>query len=894
MSRTNKRYKLTGLIAACVFAIITAALCLPAFVANNVCEEDLSVSSSSSFDSNYQSSVDGDGELAGLESGEASQSNNTQPSPPDIIQNDLGQSMMAHEVLVTFNVDTNFDVEAASIEAMGYSIEETLSTKGGDCGHTVLVELPQDQNLNSAIAALKTQAGVKYAEPNYLAELVPCEDEADTAATINDPNANKVWSLDALGAYNTWDIAKVNKSVSVAVIDAGVNVSHEDLASNIVATYNAADSDDFGDNSENHGTHVTGIISARCNNGIGIAGLSYNAGIVAIDASYVDSLGKEHLTTSAIVKSYDYVIENASKYNIKVVNMSLAGQGTTSSSITEQIDRAEELGIITVCAAGNQTTTSTPPYSAWPGDYEKCVSVMNVSGTQSSSGQWSFVRSSSSNYGEGKNICAPGVGIYSTTGLSFGAKYGTKSGTSMASPQVAATASLIFAANPSLTANQCKDILYSTTTQMGDGGYSTNYGWGVLNTLAAVTKAKAGGETHSYTITITREATCAQSGIEHRVCKYCGEESDEEIPKLDHVLGDWQQIKEPTLGNAGLKGQYCTVCNELVNTQDIDALASFERLSGETRYDTMAKIVDKYCEDTTTKYAIVASGEQFPDALSASYAAGILDAPIILTSPSSLSDQAVAEIKNVGATHVVIVGGIGAVSQGVEDSIDSISTVSQITRISGQTRIQTAEEIYKNFVSFVQDDASDTSTKSRVAILANGDGFADALSVSPISYAQSSPIFLTSAASIHQSTLDILTGGDFDEVLIVGGDSVVSNEIEEEIANAGLTVKRLCGQDRYKTSVEIAQYAIEQGILDVENIAFASGGQFPDALSGSTLCGKNKSVLLLTDYNDTDASGNNAPMAKLVSNQRQNILQIYIFGGDAAVSVGVEQLLRGL
>lgn len=903
--KSSKKYKLISIIAAGVFAIVAAALCLQVFVldsANQTETTTLSADRSDGIDFAFDDTP--------IDSGDSSevQQNNSDDSSSDsdIMQNNLGQSMMAHEVILTLNQDTKLSDEVTSIEAMGYSIKETLATAGSDCGETVLVELPQDTNLDSAIDTLQSKTYAKYAQPNYLAELVPCEDdeydegneddqEAYTATTtINDPNSSKQWALNALGAYDAWDIARANQSVSVAVIDAGVNITHDDLASNIVATYNAADSDDFGDNSECHGTHVTGIISARCNNGVGIAGLSYNAGIVAIDTSYIGSDQKEYITTSAIVKSYEYVIKNASTYNIKVVNMSLAGRGTISDALKEQIDRAEEHGIVTICAAGNDNL-ATPPYDSWPGDYEKCVSVINVDGTNNS-GQWTFERYRSSNYGDGKNICAPGVGIYSTTGLSFGAKYEKKDGTSMASPQVAATAALIFAANPSLSANQCKDILYSTTTQMGNGGYSTDYGWGALNTLAAVTKAKAGGETHSYTTTVTREATCAQTGIEHSVCKYCGEEWDTEIPKKDHTLGQWHQIKAPTLGNTGLEGQCCTVCNEIVNSLEIDSLASWERLSGSTRYDTMAKIVDKYCESSNPKYAIVASGEQFPDALSASYAAGILDAPIILTNSDSLSKQAASEIKKVGATNIVIIGGTGAVSQDVEDSIKGINSEFQITRLYGETRFETAEEIYKNVGSLTSSDTldSDTASASRVAILANGDGFADALSASPISYAKSWPIFITSATSINQSTLDILTSGDFDEVVIVGGDGAVSDEIKSTLANAGLNVTRLSGSDRYKTSVAIAQYAISKDILDTQNIAFASGSQFPDALSGATLCGKNKSVLLLTDYSDTDASAGNSSVVKLVSSQRQDISQVYIFGGDAAVPVGVEQLLRGL
>ncbi len=895
----------------------------------------------------------------------------------EIVRDEAGHDMMAHELIVAFDKNANEQQARESIEALGYEVDETLASANDETGRTVLVKLPLDVEVEDAVALLNEQPGVGYAEPDYVAELVDdastidasasavaeafCsmvdasasivanatsdevgdEQEAQLASSVNDTYASQQWALDAMGVYDAWDVARCEKAVSVAVIDAGANTDHEDLAGNIVATYNAATQDDFADNSANHGTHVSGIVAAKANNGKGVAGVSYNAGIVAIDASYCDSGGKEHITVSAIVKGYQYLIENASKYNIRVVNMSLAGSGTISTSLSEQIDLAEEKGIVTVCAAGNSSSSLTPPCAAWPGDYEKCVNVINLRGTKNSSGQWTYTRSNSSNYGEGKNISAPGMDIYSTTSSTGSVRYATKSGTSMASPQVAGIAALMFAANPSLTAEQCKSILYSTATDLGTAGFDTGYGWGAVNAFAAVHMAKAGTTSHAYASLVTAEATCtepgnirytctgcghyydepiaatghsyavsatveptcAQPGYTRYTCSKCGDSYDEPIPASGHTPGEWQTLQVATLGHAGSEEQRCTECKTLLDTREVPQLAGFVRLTGSTRYDTAAAIASEYRDGGTCEFAIVASGDNFPDALAASYAAGMLNAPIMLTNPNSLSQQTLEQIEESEASHIVVIGGDAAVSANVASQLESIDGVSEVMRIAGGTRFETAEEIYKQVGSMVDDGTgvtdtapdtdipASTVTASRTAIVANAYAFPDALCASPIAYAEHSPIFLASGDSLQQSTASILTSGSFDEVLIVGGSAAVSGQIEEHLEDAGLEVTRLSGESRYDTSAAIANYALQQGTLTTQSMGVASGGNFPDALAGAALCGKNKSVLLLANPND---GGDNSVLATFVRGHRLGIEKLYIFGGDAAVPASVEELLRGL
>ena len=200
--------------------------------------------------------------------------------------------------------------------------------------------------------------------------------------------------------------------------------------------------------------------------------------------------------TDDLVCAYNYVIQNASAYNIRVVNMSVGGAlSSLDAALSESIEKAYEQGIVTVCAAGNQNSALglTVPYLSAPADLSAhLVAVMNVAYTN---GAWTL--SSSSNYNttsqasstSNKNICAPGTSILSTlrTGDS---SYGQLSGTSMASPWVAGVLAMEFAANSSLSAEQAIDYLYESAEDLGTAGWDRQTGYGLVNAYKAVSLAK--------------------------------------------------------------------------------------------------------------------------------------------------------------------------------------------------------------------------------------------------------------------------------------------------------------------------------------------------------------------------------------------------------------------
>lgn len=258
---------------------------------------------------------------------------------------------------------------------------------------------------------------------------------------------------------------------------------------------------------------------------------------------------------------------------------------------------------------------------------------------------------------------------------------------------------------------------------------------------------------------------------------------------------------------------------------------SLRRLSGDTRYDTMAAISEEGFDRAST--VVIASGDNFPDALAASSLAGALDSPILLTSGSSLSPQTESEVRRLGATRAIILGGEAAVSRDVEARLGSLGL--NVQRIAGALRQNTAEQIAQELSKMVKPDT---------AIIASAYAPWDSLSVSSYAYSKNAPVFLTSEDDVLSDATLAAIGSipSIKRIVIVGGPSAVSSRVESQLS--AYSIDRWWGQTRYETSACIAENAISEG-LSASCAAFASGASFPDALSGGALVGERGGVTLL-------------------------------------------------
>lgn len=292
------------------------------------------------------------------------------------------------------------------------------------------------------------------------------------------------------------------------------------------------------------------------------------------------------------------------------------------------------------------------------------------------------------------------------------------------------------------------------------------------------------------------------------------------------------------------------------------------RLYGYLRYNTMEALVNAGSWSKGGS-AILASGENYPDALAAASLAGVKNAPILLTYPNKLASETSSRLSALEPTTVYIVGGTGAVSGAVEQSVRKVLPKCSIVRVAGQTRIQTSIDV-----------ASKVRGSSSTAIIATGNNYADALSVSPYAFKSKSPVFLCDPTTgLSADALAELSAGGYKNALVVGGTAAVPSSVEGQLRTAGIsTIKRLAGSTRYSTSGEIVRYELSSGLgFSMNGLLLATGENFPDALAAGPLAGRRSSPLLLVDPSGDTASS-------FVGAYRGSISYANIVGGPAAIS----------
>lgn len=263
------------------------------------------------------------------------------------------------------------------------------------------------------------------------------------------------------------------------------------------------------------------------------------------------------------------------------------------------------------------------------------------------------------------------------------------------------------------------------------------------------------------------------------------------------------------------------------------------RVSGDTRYDTMASLAGRG-NWAVGGSVILASGANYPDALAASSLAGGLDAPILLTDPNGLSDAARGRLESLCPSRVFIVGGNAAVSPDVERQVKELLGFGcAVFRVAGQTRYETSL-----VAAEINPKSSDT------VIVATGGNYADALSVSPYAFASGSPVLLCDSASgLAGAAVESIRSGGYSRAVIVGGTAAVPASVEGQLQSAGIRdVTRLSGATRFETSSRIADFELASGLgFSMDGVLLATGMNFPDALSAGPLAGRSRSPLLLVD-----------------------------------------------
>lgn len=308
-------------------------------------------------------------------------------------------------------------------------------------------------------------------------------------------------------------------------------------------------------------------------------------------------------------------------------------------------------------------------------------------------------------------------------------------------------------------------------------------------------------------------------------------------------------------------------------SQDIsDSMGTaISRLSGQQRVDTAIAIA-KATFAGKVKNVIIATSQNFPDALAGSVLAYKLEAPIVLVSSYNVDQEKVLsyikEYMNSSGT-VYILGGTGAVNAEMEKKVKTAGF--NVKRLGGIDRYETAMKIVEEL---------DVKEGTPI-VIASGENYPDALSISSIAAIKQYPIFLARKDSLDDCVKDKIAELKPGKVFIIGLQGAVSNEVQNLVSSiASLdksNVVRIGGIDRYETSIEVAKYFN----LSSKSICAATGNNFPDIIAGSVYAAFNNSPVILVDKSVPDS------LRAYINDRR--IIKATIFGGEGAVSKSVEE-----
>ena len=305
-----------------------------------------------------------------------------------------------------------------------------------------------------------------------------------------------------------------------------------------------------------------------------------------------------------------------------------------------------------------------------------------------------------------------------------------------------------------------------------------------------------------------------------------------------------------------------------------------ERLEGTNRYKTACEIWNSSM--TTADTAIIVTGENFPDALSASALAGAVNGPLLLVQKNAIPAEVTTLLSEFGVIDCIIVGGDTVVSKAVEDTLRASYTVQ---RIAGGDRYATAAKVAVEVESRMGNAFPDA------VFVATGASFPDALAASPIAYATGMPILLTRTTALPPDTVKAIEDVGATEAIVVGSDKVVATTVYNQLGTTGSIASRdrWFGANRYETARAVANEAVAVGLGAWQYTGIATGQNFPDALAGGAAAGAAGGVLLLTDPVVL------SPAAKAaIEANRAKIFGIHIFGSDKAVSTPVRNAIDAL
>ena len=419
-----------------------------------------------------------------LLSGCARDSEKSEANEPDLsrptyttaeLPDDLGARVPGRIVVDFVDGTTKAEVDAMET-SWGIDLEFNSDEEGPSSGVT---SGEYSGDLDALLAKIRANPKVEAAEPLmtvHMSGFVP-----------NDPMYAQQWNLKAINMEEAWDVT-TGKGVVVAVLDTGIAWEDYDdftmvpdlKGQKFVSGWDFVNDDEHANDDHGHGTHVAGTIAQATDNGEGVAGVAFDATLMAVKV--LDHFGSGN--TADIADAIHWAADNGAK----VINMSLGGGGR-SDVMEHAVAYARAKGVVVVCAAGNGGRGVVEYPAAYPGSF--AVAAVGPTGKKAPYSSW----------GKELDIAAPGgdksqgeaAGIVQNTidpqDVSHSV-YASYQGTSMATPHVAGVAALLYAAGAKNPDQVEKAIILGATAAPGMKGWSDQYGHGLLNAKGALDALK--------------------------------------------------------------------------------------------------------------------------------------------------------------------------------------------------------------------------------------------------------------------------------------------------------------------------------------------------------------------------------------------------------------------
>lgn len=754
---------------------------------------------------------------------------------PDIVQQ-TSQSD-SRQVVIALAKGTNVEQVAAKFEA------EVVHR--GPLNYVTL-EFNKTYNLQQVIEELKGTPGIISAEENYrhTVSALPSANEP------KDPLFQEQWSMVSGNVQGAWDMGATGQGLTIAIVDTGVALKHPDLMGNLIPGYNSiteSEAPEATQDDNGHGTHVSGIAAAG-RNGVGIVGVAYQAKIMPIKAINSKGDGYDDAIAEGIVWAADH--------GAKIINLSIGlGNGASSAILSVAINYAYDKGCLLVAASGNHDPElQETPVVSYPASDPHVLAIVATDETGKVTNY--------SEIGPEISLAAPGDDIASTWwSKTEGPGYSYASGTSMATPFVSGEAALIWSKNLELSRDQVIQVLKQGTKDLGSPGRDNQYGYGLvdvklalsiasktLDTLTSPANVNTGGgivqavvgstkasisitpQTFEKSVEVSLRTISTPASLPNGATLLTpvfqvewanasplkilslkwndplfNVESGATVYRWDGQR--WISLGGEISGGEVRLGLYkpgiYAVGTTPVGTQQP------QRFAGDTAEETAVQI-SKATFPTGADTVILAQASQFPDALAGAPLAYKLQAPILLSPSTGLTEDVSAELQRLAPKTIYLLGGTAALTSTIETKLRQKY---EVKRLYGYSAEGTAAAI-----------ARELGTKGR-AVVASVGYFQDALVISSWAARQGVPILLTQSQELSTDTGAVLKELNVAESLVIGGTAVVGSQVMDQLPFP----KRISGVTAYDTAAAVLQAYPPT----TAKLLLATGENYPDALTGA-------------------------------------------------------------